>query len=278
MKNSKNKFQENRIFVLNDPNSPRLSPKLAEEIGLNESILFLQIEFWISISNNFKEGKKWTYQSIRDILEFFPFWSVGTIHRTIKSLINQKLITVKTFNKRKNDKTQWFSLNLEVVNNLNSLTIPTLKQEVSDLNFVFQNGTANSEMEQSCSKLEQNCSKTEQTLFSNGTTLPEKDNSKTTQKDLEGFSLTNQIQNPIVLNGKTDLYFNKFWKFYNRREGDLMKVRETFKENIKTENDYQDLIKATRNYNNLTSNRDLQYMKQPINFLTCYKDYIKIDN
>lgn len=80
------------------------------------------------------------------------------------------------------------------------------------------------------------------------------------------------------LNGKTDFCFNKFWKFYNRREGDLMKVRETFIKNIRSENDFNDLIKATRNYNNLTADRELKYMKMPINFLETYKDFIKIDN
>jgi hypothetical protein len=43
--------RQERVFVLNDPNAPRLSPALAIEIGLNESILFLQLEFWIAISD-----------------------------------------------------------------------------------------------------------------------------------------------------------------------------------------------------------------------------------
>lgn len=80
------------------------------------------------------------------------------------------------------------------------------------------------------------------------------------------------------LNGKTDLFFNKFWKFYNRREGDMMKVRQAFIENIRSEEDFSDLIKATRNYNNLTADKELKYIKYPINFLKTYKDFINIDN
>lgn len=83
---------------------------------------------------------------------------------------------------------------------------------------------------------------------------------------------------PALLNGGTDLCFNKFWKFYNRREGDQMKVREVFRSNILSDKDFDNLIKATRNYNDLTATRKLEYVMLPINFLDKYKDFIKIDN
>ena len=70
-----------RIFTLNEPNAPRINPALAKEIGLNESLILLQIEFWISISNNEREGKRWTYQSVRDMQEkSFSFWKIGRAH------------------------------------------------------------------------------------------------------------------------------------------------------------------------------------------------------
>lgn len=91
--------------------------------------------------------------------------------------------------------------------------------------------------------------------------------------------LKNKKQEPeYSLNGNTDLFFNKFWNFYNRREGDQIKIRKVFIEVIRSEFDYRQLITATRNYNNLTSDRELKYMKMPINFLQSYKDYIKINN
>lgn len=79
------------------------------------------------------------------------------------------------------------------------------------------------------------------------------------------------------LNGQADLLFNKFWKFYPRREGDVMKVREAFINNIRSENEYSDLIKATRNYNSLTNDRELKYIKLPINFLENYKDFVNVN-
>jgi len=82
----------------------------------------------------------------------------------------------------------------------------------------------------------------------------------------------------FLLNGKTEEKFQKFWKFYNKREGDVKKVRSVFQELIKTEADYNDLIKATRNYNELTANRELKYLKMPVNFLATYKDFIEVNN
>lgn len=65
-----------RLFVLNDPHALRVNAALAMEIGLNESIVLLQLEFLISISDNVREGRIWTYQSLSELQEaHFPFWS-----------------------------------------------------------------------------------------------------------------------------------------------------------------------------------------------------------
>lgn len=90
-------------------------------------------------------------------------------------------------------------------------------------------------------------------------------------------SAKDQDQKPeIILNGNIDLNFNKFWKFYKRREGDEMEVRKKFIEVIKTQKDFDNLIVATRNYNDLTGDRKLQYVKTPIKFLEKYKDFISV--
>ena len=117
------KYQENRIFTLNEPNAPRLNPALAVEIGLNESILLLQIEFWIATSSHFIDGKKWTYQSTSDLEQFFPFWSRATINRAINSLIERELIIIGNYNKYKYDRTRWFSLNYQKLSELKSIKI-----------------------------------------------------------------------------------------------------------------------------------------------------------
>lgn len=103
--------KHSRLFILNEPNTLRISPALAEEIGLNESIVLLQIEFWISITNHEIDGRRWTHQSIREMQKkAFPFWSVSTIQRAIKNLLDAGYLIEGQFNKAKYDKTRWYAL------------------------------------------------------------------------------------------------------------------------------------------------------------------------
>lgn len=119
----KRKFK--RIFVINEPYAPRINPALAVEIGLNESLVLMQIEYWISISDNVKDGRRWTYQSLRDIQKkAFPFWSVSTISRTIRSLLNKGYLIEGNYNKLSYDKTRWFALNFDELKKLKSISIP----------------------------------------------------------------------------------------------------------------------------------------------------------
>jgi len=121
----------NRIFILNNQNSPRLNSYLAAEIGLNESILLLQLEFWISISENEIDGRFWTYQSTSDMIQkSFPFWSQSTINRTINSLKSKNLVIVSRYNKVKYDKTRWFTLNYDEIEKLNSVTVKPFSESI----------------------------------------------------------------------------------------------------------------------------------------------------
>lgn len=106
-------------------------PQLANEIGLNESLMLVRIAHWISISNNLQDGMYWTYQSLRDIQEnAFPFWSIMTISRIIKSLVNSKYIVTGNYNKRKGDQTQWFALVPDTISRLKSVVLLPIEGEV----------------------------------------------------------------------------------------------------------------------------------------------------
>jgi len=129
-------YTNQRLLVVNNPHALRISPELAQEIGLNESILLLQLEFWISISTAPEyNGFRWTYQSIRDMKnKAFPFWSTMTINRTLKSLLSKGYITEANFNKLPYDKTRWMRLG----DNISSLKSISLKSNIP----LYQNDTA----------------------------------------------------------------------------------------------------------------------------------------
>jgi len=114
------------IFTPNDPTTPRICPELACEIGLNESMLLLQLEFWIRLSGKKqKDGRFWIYESLTDFHEIFSFWSPATINRIVHSLQEKKLIHVGNFNALKFDRTRWFALNGAEIAKLKSVHIVT---------------------------------------------------------------------------------------------------------------------------------------------------------
>lgn len=96
-----------------------IMPKLAEKIGLNESIVIQQIHYWTDINRktnkNYKNGYHWTYNSYTEWSEQFPFWSVSTIQRAIIRLEKLKLIVVSNFNRLKIDRTKWYRIDYNVL-------------------------------------------------------------------------------------------------------------------------------------------------------------------
>jgi len=92
---------------------------LAVKIGLNESILLQQIHYWVEInkrsSKNYIDGKYWTYNTYIEWQKQFPFWSISTIQRTIKTLESMHLISFANYNKMQIDKTKWYTINYKVL-------------------------------------------------------------------------------------------------------------------------------------------------------------------
>jgi DNA-binding PadR family transcriptional regulator len=113
-----------RLLVLNDPYPMRISSELAQEIGLDESIVLLQLEYLISISAHERDGILWTRQSLTELHDkYFGWWSVPTISRVLKSLEKMGLVKIENYNKHGYDRTQWFALNSDGINNLHSVAI-----------------------------------------------------------------------------------------------------------------------------------------------------------
>ena len=96
---------------------------LAREIGLNEALVLQQINYWIEINRktgkNFYEGRYWTYNSIRSWQENdFDYMSFETVKRTFTKLEKQGYLITGNFNKDPRDKTKWYSINEDRLNEL----------------------------------------------------------------------------------------------------------------------------------------------------------------
>ncbi|HCS74698.1 MAG TPA: hypothetical protein DIW17_12595 [Clostridiales bacterium] len=177
-----------KLYVMNDPTTLRIVPELACEIGLNESIMLLQLDYIISIARNEHVGiwnerrgeNKWCYFSIRNLqAQYFTFWSIATINRTIQSLINKELVIEDNFNKEKYDKTRWLALNFKGISRLR-----TIKVEENETN-ISQNKTRN----------ETGRNQNETGSAQNETPIPE--TSSETSTDKTDNLLIKQQRNPI---------------------------------------------------------------------------------
>ena len=85
-------------------------PSLAVKVGLNEAIVLQQFHYWLQRSKKVRDGYKWVYNSYQDWNKQFPFWSLSTLKRTIKSLEKNGYLVSGNYNKAKFDKTKWYRI------------------------------------------------------------------------------------------------------------------------------------------------------------------------
>lgn len=87
---------------------------------LNEAIILNQLNYWLEINKkadkNFIDGKYWVYNSYAEWRENdFPYWSEKTIQRTFTRLENKRIVISANYNKMCIDKTKWYSIDFEVL-------------------------------------------------------------------------------------------------------------------------------------------------------------------
>lgn len=89
--------------------------ELASVIGLNEAIVLQQLNYWLhSKSAKQIDGQLWIYNTYDNWKkDNFPFWSRNTIRRALNSCIKKGLVITGNFNKAGFDKTKWYSINTQ---------------------------------------------------------------------------------------------------------------------------------------------------------------------
>lgn len=92
-----------------------IDKKLASVIGLNESIVLQQLNYWLhGKSAKQINGRLWIYNTYDNWQkDNFPFWSKSTVRRALDSCIKKGLIITGNFNKAGFDKTKWYSIDIE---------------------------------------------------------------------------------------------------------------------------------------------------------------------
>ena len=189
---------------------PRLVlPSLAVAIGLNEAMLLQQIYFWSNLKNNHKiyEGRRWVYNSYNAWHEEFPFFSLRTVKRALKSLTDQKLLLVGHFSTSNTDRTNWYAIDFNTLNALQDKIFPLGQNDPIPLG---QNDPIDSDKMAQCLKTER--SKTE----------TKKENIDRAERDL-------------LASSAYPAGFEKLWKLHSTKckKGSKPKAFAAFKSQLK---------------------------------------------
>lgn len=97
-------------------------PSLVKVTSLNEAIFLQQLHYWINANGHEKDGQRWIYNTYSDWGKQMPWWNQRTIVRIIDSLRDRGLIeTTSKYNKLAMDRTLWYSINYDAVEQLTSI-------------------------------------------------------------------------------------------------------------------------------------------------------------
>ena len=117
-----------------------ISVPIACRVGLTESIILQQISFYLINSTKEKDGKKWICISYKRWHEEFPFWSISTIKRAVKNLVDCGLIIIAKRSQDKKNRVNYYTIDYDVLNNLFSTNIERVQ---NDTHAEGQNGGQN---------------------------------------------------------------------------------------------------------------------------------------
>ncbi len=86
---------------------------VAERYGFEEAVFLDSIVYWYRTNRannrNFRDGRWWTYNSIKAFEEIFPWWSAKQIRRIANSCREQGAIIAGEYNEDRRDRTAWYS-------------------------------------------------------------------------------------------------------------------------------------------------------------------------
>lgn len=108
--------------VLGIGSTKPIKDELAVKLGLYEAFVLQQVHYWLLQSKHEIEGRMWVYNTYEDWNKQLPFMSLSTVKRAILKLEKQGILISGCFNKFRVDKTKWYTINYDVLDQMNLLT------------------------------------------------------------------------------------------------------------------------------------------------------------
>ena len=86
---------------------------VAKEFGVNEAVLIRNFQYWILQNKangvNQREGRTWTYNSMKAFEELFPYLTTQAIRTALKHLQEQGVLVTGNYNEKQFDRTLWYA-------------------------------------------------------------------------------------------------------------------------------------------------------------------------
>lgn len=86
---------------------------VAERYGFEEAVFLDSIVYWYRTNRannrNFRDGRWWTYNSIKAFEDIFPWWSAKQIRRIAASCREQGALIAGEFNEDRRDRSLWYT-------------------------------------------------------------------------------------------------------------------------------------------------------------------------
>ncbi|MDF0506577.1 hypothetical protein POK33_38145 [Burkholderia cenocepacia] len=89
----------------------------ARAYGVHEAVLIYHLRFWIvrnrANGENFREGRTWTYNSVKAFADLFPYMSPKQVRRALEHLVEAAVLLTGNYNATGRDRTLWYAFNDE---------------------------------------------------------------------------------------------------------------------------------------------------------------------
>ena len=201
---------------------------IAEKYGMPEAVLYNHFLFWIkknkANAKNYRDGKFWTYSSVKALCDLFPYMTKNQIEYALKKLIDNKVLVKAVYNDNSYDRTSWYAF-CEEAEDLKAIANPYKKEDKKDENLEkecgnIQNG--NSNFQKSISEK----SEMEEENFQNGSSNFQKSHTDILTNSLTD-TLTDNITNTSCEKNAND-FTNPYgllnypnWNWYNFKQAYL---------------------------------------------------------
>jgi len=115
-----------------------INTELAEKIGLEESVMVMQLHYWLTKCPKHKDQRDWIYNTLEDWYDQFKYWSYSKVRRIVKSLESSGVIISEKRNVYLGNHTKWYTINYELLNDTTGVNLLS-QSSINDVNKNFTN-------------------------------------------------------------------------------------------------------------------------------------------